>query len=427
MYSVGGKIISVENKFPENKVNTLTFQVSSVQFPDHVFGINDNRNHVYFDSSEPNSVTVNWGDGEIETFNFGRDGQANPYRIGWTSNGEPTTPSTVVIGNCLAGRHIYQDQNEGIRTITLTFRDLSKITRITFERCRLYNQFPIEVGAASSLNRIDLFATEFLTGLPTTISDNKNIETLRLSKSFVNKLDKIPDGIFENKISTFNGSSSFDLSDPISSNFFKINNLKTTLRSLGFSSNFITILPSSLSECVLLSTLTIGNNPIKNPEVLESLFNLTRLYIDSDFFENGLFETNNLTKLSSFFIQDMTENLINEIPLKWTGLKSLSSFVVFGWVIRTNLLFQTFIENFYTLCTQNGFLDPDSTEAQNTGFPEQFRDISWGDGNDWFTLSDPIQAPSGFSLGISNGTPANNAEKIYVLVENYGHTVELAP
>jgi hypothetical protein len=189
----------------------------------------------------------------------------------------------------------------------------------------------------------------------------------------------------------------------------------------------IQVLPSELSECLLLTDLRISRNPIKNPEVLEPLFNLDRLYIDCGSLENGLFETNNLTRLRTLFVRDLDESLINEIPLKWTGFKALSSFVAFRLAITTNLLFQTFIENFYTLCTENGFLDPDSTEAQSTGFPEQFRDISWGDDTDWFTVSDPIQAPSGFSQGINNGTPANNAEKIYVLVENYGHSVELAP
>jgi hypothetical protein len=182
-----------------------------------------------------------------------------------------------------------------------------------------------------------------------------------------------------------------------------------------------------LSECVLLSDLRLLSNPIKNPEILETLFNLDRLYIGCDSFENGLFETSNFTILRNFLVANLTESLILEIPLKWTGLKALTNFVLFRYVIGTTPLFQTFIENFYTLCTENGFLDPSSTEAQNTGFPEQFRDISWGDGNDWFTVTNPIQAPSGFSLGISNGAPANNAEKIYVLVENYGHSVELAP
>jgi hypothetical protein len=428
MYSVGGKTVSVENKFPEKKVNTLTFQVSSPQFPDHFLGINDGRNYVVFDSSEPNSVTVSWGDGVVETFDFGTDGLADPYRIGWTSNGEISTAGGggAVLGDCLAGRHIYQDGNEGLRTITLTFRDLSKIKSTIFSFSRLYGQFPLEIGSAVDLLKIELDRTNFLTGLPETLVNNRNIEQFLFSDSFVSPLKKIPDGIFENKVTNLRGAKSFDLSDRISSNFFKINNLSTTLINLNLDDCLINMLPNSLSQCTLLQDLRIIRNPIKNPQVLETLFNLDRLYIDCDFFENGLFETTLLTGLRSFWSGNLTESLILDIPLKWTGLKALSSFVLFRQVISTNPLFQTFIENFYTLCTQNGFLDPSSTEAQNTGFPEQFRDISWGDGNDWFTVTNPIQAPSGFSLGISNGTPANNAEKIYVLVENYGHSVELS-
>jgi hypothetical protein len=427
MYSVGGKIISVENKFPEKRVNTLTFQVQGTQFPDNaIVNINDTRNYVYFDSFDPNSVTADWGDGEVETFDFGTDGSANPYRVGWKANGQPTTNNTL-IGDSLAGRHVYQDGNSGLRTITFTFRNLSKIRSVVFSFSKLYGQFPIEVGAALNLNLIELRSTLFLTEIPTTLSSIKNIETFIFNKTFLEKLEKIPDGVFENKVINLNATGSFDLSDSIFSNFFKINNLSDTLQVLALEDCSIELLPRSLSECLLLFDLRITENFIKNPQVLETLLNLERLYVNAGFFEDGLFETINLKKLRSFIIRDMSIDLINEIPLKWTGLKALSSFVVFSWAITTNLLFQSFIENFYTLCTENGFLDPSSTEAQNTGFPEQFRDISWGDGDDWFTVENSVQAPSGFSQGISNGTPANNAEKIYVLVENYGHTVELAP
>jgi hypothetical protein len=426
MYSVGGKIVGVENKFPEKRVNTLTFQAQGVQFPDYVLDFNNQRNRVYFDSSVPNSVTVDWGDGETEIFNFGTDGRGTSYRIGWTSNGQ-STPDTDITGDTLAGRHVYQDGNSGLRTITFTFNDLSKITSTIFSFTKLYGQFPLEIGNAVNLKKIELGRTKFLTGLPSTLINNKNIEFFIFADAFVNKLSVIPNGIFENNVIDFRGQNVFDLSDRISSNFFKINNLKDTMTDLNFIGCSINLLPESLSQCTLLQDLRIIGNPIRNPEVLESLLNLDRLYVDCDSFENGLFETNNLTKLRSFLSRNLTESLIFEIPLKWTGLKALSNFVGFANVVGTTIIFQAFIENFYTLCTQNGFLDPSSTEAQNTGFPEQFRDISWGAGNDWFTLSDPIQAPNGFSQGVSNGTPANNAEKIYVLVENYGHTVELAP
>jgi hypothetical protein len=255
----------------------------------------------------------------------------------------------------------------------------------------------------------------------------KKVKTFALEVALQNRLESLPDTLFSTEMQGLNLSSSYDLSDNISSNFFKINILKDTLTNLSLQDCSISVLPQSLSECVLLSDLRLSSNPIKNPEVLESLFNLDRLYIDCGSFENGLFETSSLTKMRALFLDSMTEDLINEIPLKWTGFKALENIIQFRNATRTAPLFQTFIENFYTLCTENGFLDPDSTEAQSTGFPEQFRDISWGDGDDWFTVSDPIQAPNGFSQGLSNGTPTNNAEKIYVLVENYGHTVELAP
>jgi hypothetical protein len=423
MYSVGGKIVSVGNKVPEKRINTLTFQVSSAQFPDYVFPFNDSRNDAYFDSLGPNSVTVNWGDGIIETFNFGTDGRANPYRIGWSGNGEPTSG---LEGNSLAGRHVYQDDNDGLRTITFTFRRLDLINKISFSQARLYGSLPIEIGAADALIDISLSRNYFLEGVPESISDIKSLESFKVSDSFINRLDKIPGGLFNSELALFNVSGSFNLADPISSNLFKINNWKNSLRILAMGNCSISELPISLSECKTLIIAELFKNPIKNPEVLETLFNLRVLYIDCDSFENGLFETTLLTKMETLVPRYMTEDLINEIPLKWTGFKALEDIVGFGNTTGTTFLFQTFIENFYTLCTENGFLDPDSTEAQSTGFPEQFRDISWGDANDWFTVSDPIQAPTGFSLGISNGTPANNAEKIYVLVENYGHSVTLA-
>jgi hypothetical protein len=424
MYSVGGKIISVGNKFPESRVNTLTFVVSSTQFPESTIGFQNFRGSVSFDSSGPNSVLVNWGDGEFENFNFGSDVTSAPFRIGWRSDGQALGG---LPGDTFAGRHIYSDNNSGLRVVTFTFRDLSLITNIDFVYSALYGLFPSEVGAAVNLKEITLLRTNFLGALPESLIKNKNIEEFFIQSTFLTIKEKIPDGIFNNSIIDFVGTGSFNLSDPISSNFFKINNLKNTIVYLNLGSCSIITLPQSLSQCTLLGRLELAGNPIKNPEVIEPLFNLYILSITVGYFENGLFNTTNLTKLRFLRITNMTESLILEIPLKWTGLKALSNFVRFQDVVVTNIIFQAFIENFYTLCTENGFLDPSSTEAQNTGFPEQFRDISWGEGNDRFTVSDPIQAPSGFSLGISNGIPANNAEKIYVLVENYGHTVELAP
>ena len=117
----------------------------------------------------------------------------------------------------------------------------------------------------------------------------------------------------------------------------------------------------------------------------------------------------------------MQPDQINTIPQKWTGFKSLKSFTVFQFDIQSDTSFDIFINTFYELCTTNGFLNPASTQAVNTGFPEQFRDIPWGHSS--LTQTGEILEPTGYVQGSSNGTPTNQGEKIYVLVNNYGHTV----
>jgi hypothetical protein len=423
-YSVDGKIVQVGEAFCNRRVNMLTFQVEGSQFPNFSTGdINNNRNYFWFDSLVENSVTVNWGDGVTEVFNFSSDGNPD-FRIGWTGNGQET--SRGITGDVLAGRHIYQDSNTGLRTITFEFNDLSKIFFNDVSQTILNGIYPDEIGAASALNRIRLFKSTKLIGLPQSLSNVSGINSIALSDTFITPLNVIPDSFFSNPLTNLTVAGSFILTNPISSNFFKINQLSDTLEFFQASQCEIVVLPKELGECTKLEDLRINGNSIINPEVVESLLNLTRLYISTDPTAE-LFETDNLNKITNLSLRDMQPDQINTIPQKWTGFKSLKTFTVFQFIIQSDTSFDIFINAFYELCTTNGFLNPASTQAVNTGFPEQFRDISWGDDSDWFTLSDPIQAPSGFSLGISNGTPANNAEKIYVLVENYGHTVELAP
>ena len=421
IYSVEGRIVKVDDRFFEKKVKSLTYQYQGNLFPQSYYvsnpnaGDNNGNEVITFKSTKPNNLLVNYGDGNVATKEFTVSG--SDFICGLTINTE-NFPFALP-------QHVYDDGFEGLRNITFEFLDPDSITEISFRTVQLFGSLPIDTIYFKNLSDLTYRFASNIVLVPDSFP--KKVKTFALEVALQNRLKSLPDTLFSTEMQGLNLNSSYDLSDNISSNFFKINILKDTLTNLFLQSCSIVLLPQSLSQCTLLRDLRIIANPTKNPEVLESLFNLDRLYIDCDSFENGLFETTLLTSLRFFYAVNLTESLINDIPLKWKGLKALTNFVRFQDVVLTNPLFQTFIENFYTLCTENGFLDPSSTEALNTGFPEQFRDISWGAGNDWFTVTNPIQAPSGFSLGISNGTPANNAEKIYVLVENYGHTVTLAP
>jgi hypothetical protein len=418
MYSVGGKIVSVEDKFPEKRIRTLTFQVKGTEFPDTPFSV---LSELSFESNLPNSVVVNYGDGNSVVKEFVQDGAK--YVIGYRHDGDSTNsfPDSARIEN-----HTYTDNNSGPRFITFTFQSAEDIYRIYFNTVVLIGALPEELNSFKGLKTIFLNRVYELSDLNFNIS--KNLEYFELSRAVITPFNFIPDSIFQSNLSNLGISGVFNLSDNISSGFFKINQLSSTLTGLIISNTFNQELPIEVSSLNKLTNFKNTQNPYTEMQsVINDIPSLETLYHGSSINkEFDLINFNNLNNIGTLLLifasvdfSSMTQN--------WKGLKSLFRFLQFKFFVRTTQKFNEFTENFYTLCTENGFLDPSSTEAQNTGFPEQFRDISWGDGNDWFTLSDPIQAPNGFSLGISNGTPANNAEKIYVLVENYGHSVELAP
>jgi hypothetical protein len=345
------------------------------------------------------------------------------YVIGYKHDGNSTNsfPDSARIEN-----HTYTDNNSGPRFITFTFQNAEDIYKIYFNTVVLIGALPKELNFFKGLKIISLNRVYELSDLNINIS--KNLEIFNLSQAVITPFNFIPDSIFQSNLSGLVINGVFDLSDNLTSGFFKINQLSSTLTNLSINNTFNQELPIEVSSLNKLTSFQSAGNPYTEMQsVINDIPSLTTLYHGSTLSQPiELINFNNLNLLGTLLLsfEDLDFSTMSE---NWFGLKSLYRFYNHRLVIKTTQKFNEFTENFYTLCTENGFLDPDSTEAQSTGFPEQFRDISWGGGKDWFTLSDPIQAPSGFSLGISNGTPANNAEKIYVLVENYGHSVELAP
>jgi hypothetical protein len=124
MYSVGGEIVSVGNKFPEKRIKSISFTVDSGGFPLS----NSTRGYYgYFfvGSSKPIRMKI-IKDNEI--FNFGGpENSQNPTRISITSDGNP------VNGFSSSSDHIYESvifQNiEGEQSkITIQFEDIKSIT-----------------------------------------------------------------------------------------------------------------------------------------------------------------------------------------------------------------------------------------------------------------------------------------------------------
>jgi hypothetical protein len=412
-YSVNGKIAQVGEAFLERKNNSLTFEVEGETFPDPYLRTLNTR--IELTSSTPNSLVINYGDGTVVTENFESIGDEYKMLVKW---------DTLSQSLGLIPKHTYQDSNTGPRFITFNFLELQSIRKLIIQDVKLINRISENINSIKLLENLSLIRVANLTELNLNLPDNiRSIDFQRIGSVMFNK---IPDSIFNTKVNSMLLSGIFDFQDNITSNLFKLNQLSSTLTSLRLSS-LPSVLPEELFDCKKITSLQISGSFNVIDDRINQLKDLSTLYYTSD--KTDVFELanfNSLNKLGTIVISVNTADF-STMSENWSGLKSLFRFFVFRRLVRTTQKFNEFTENFYTLCTENGFLDPSSTEAQNTGFPEQFRDISWGDTNDWFTVTNTIQAPSGFSLGISNGTPANNAEKIYVLIENYGHTVELAP
>jgi len=424
MYSVGSKIVSVGNKVPEKRIKSISFTVDSGGFP--LSNSNINRPGYFFvRSSKPIRMKIIKNN---EVFNFGGpENSQNPTRIGITSDGN------FVNGYNQSSDHIYESvifQNiEGEQSkITLQFEDIKSITALAMNRTNVYGDIDKNLIKMTSLRELFLGSLGFVTSFPENLRPLTELREIRLSSLGNVVYDKMFDSLFDLSLTSFRAPGVFNLSDPISSNLFKLNTWENLEQLELSNSNIVNYFPDDwlVFKDSLQNLRMIGNTYSSFPSILSQFSKMSTFYFKITNSETQeWFDLTLYTRLRLLWIVGNVS--ISSIDTAWIPLVSLSMIIgQKGW-IGNQSDFDLFIEKFYILVTNQGFLDINSSDAINSGEPEQFRNIIWGSNReDYFSVLNPIQAPSGFSLGISNGTPANNAEKIYVLVENYGHSVTLA-
>jgi hypothetical protein len=349
------------------------------------------------------SYKINYGDGVVESFED---------LISYSVN--RLNPEDA---------HEYIDGNTSNRFVTFEFQDLTKIDNITIRFANVTGFFPVEVGFIKNLKQLSLRSTNF-DSFPPSFFDLRNLEKVSLRGALSFQFPTIFDGIFLNPLQTLTIDSSFDLEDHISSNFFKINQLSETLTFLNIQSGNLTDLPTEIESLKKLTDLwALFNNFSELPTEVLELPELENLKLGDGAVNDPTmldFRNPNCKNIEQLILR-MSNLDFSEISIKWSGLKSLKSMPLFNDMANTNVRFDEFTDQMYDLVIQNGFLDTSSTEAQLEEFPEQFRDIVWGDSS--LTQTGTIEAPPQFVQGSNNGNPINQGQKIYVLVNNYGHTI----
>ena len=414
LYKSGNILIKSGSAFLKQEVKQLTFQVEGDKFPIRTAGALGN---CYFRFSQNVDVTVNYGDGVVETYStYGQSPQLG-YRTDSVDDSN--------VGELAP--HIFQDGNTGMRNITFEFSNLSALTYIYFRYCQLSGNFPVEVVFANNLRQISLLRTNRLNAIPNEVVNIPSLEIYGVSSAFLVTPTSIPSGLFNSNLEELDVSGTI-LTDNASSNFFLINQLSNTLTFFGATGSQIEELPNELFECTLLDDLRLDNNNFqKVDERLNQLTELERLYfgtVDVSV-NNSLPDFNNLINLSVVYFRhnDTSGSGFNYIDIvtNWVGLKSLSQFLLFQYFCRTDAQLNAFIPYFYQLCTENGFLDPSSQAAIDSGYPYQFRAITWGHSS--LNVDTPIQAPAGFTPGVFFGNAQTNGERVYELGVNYAHVI----
>lgn len=406
-YSVDGKIVEVGGAFPERKLKSLTFETEGGQFPMGSTSLGE----VAISSSRPNSIIVNYGDGTVITQDFLQDG--NRYVTGFSLRPNPRfLPLEAAIDT-----HSYTDGFTGRRFVNFEFQNIEAITSISYDTIYIYGVFPRDINLLKSLISIDLNRVYFIENLDFNI--NKNLERLSLQNSTQTKLPVIPESIFSSNLINLIVPSVFDLTDNITSNFFKINQLSSTLKTLSISSSENQFLPPEI-ENLDLTDLYLGDPYEEMQEIINTQTNLKTLYHSSTIVKSfDMMSFSNLNKLGTLFLKFDRINL-TELSVKWAGLKSLYRFIQFQHFIRDNQMFDEFVNQFYILCTNEASITEDAN-AFGGEYPHRFRDISWGHSSLAFTGTK--QAPSGYVPDVSYGNPQTPGEKVWIMQNQLGHTI----
>jgi hypothetical protein len=412
-FIMNGNAVMLNDKFVEYNNAVLSFQVKGVSFPQsfYISGAAFNDSLFEFLSSESNTATIDYGDGNVKSYIF-------------KSNGLTFKPS-VPLGDAVTQEaHTYTDGNSEIRTIRISFGKPDKIVSFTDKYCPIYGSFPNEIGTLSELNLIEI-ATTNLTSFPPSTSLLKNIKTINFQNIGTAISNRIPNEFLTLELERLYLNASVDMSDVNSSNLkalFDSSN-KNTLLILTLDGNNLSTLPNNIANCSKLETLIIGgSNPFSTvPSQVNLITSLIVLDVGK-YYSTGSFLYNwtslsnlvNLTKL----VSASTQNLETNLPAGLENCIKLKTIDLDG-TYRTLLRVNSFINNLYNFININ---------APKTGLMSlPFRGVTTNCSSYSVTPSGTYQQPSGYVAGSNNGTPASPKEMIWVLVNQYAHTIIYTP
>lgn len=371
----------------------LEFTISGETFPAYLTTSVPSR-FFRFESSDDNTIFIDFGDG------------SPVYSESFSEFINYQTP-------------IHTYNTTGDYTVKLWFEYPQLVNYIRFSFVNFVGLFPLNIGLYN-LNDLHINSAKF-TNFP--IMSGGIFNLLRIDNITTLTINFIPNWITASRITNLRIGIGFDLSDLEVSNLEKLINVQglescqisntvtnaslpanlaaiETLRVLGFGSSPITEIGSVINSCKQIEQLSVGRD-IGGFNVSNSSFNSWGL---------GVADMPNLKQLRV----QWCENLPASIP---TGVVTapLLKTIDMHASYQTQLKIDDVVDSFYAKVITEA-----SMEIGNT----LLRQVVWNVG--WITNtvknnrpSGTYQEPSGYVQGVSNGTPASQLEKIWVLVNQY--------
>lgn len=397
---LNGNFIEYNNGIIELVVRGTHFAFSNYEPPNPIV-TNFNNSSISFNSSESNSATIDYGDGNIINYTF-------------KSNRMEFRPSIPLGDSIRQEIHTYTDGNSDERVVRISFAKPDKITSLESVYCPFYRAFPSEISSLTGLNYVALYQSN-LNSFPVSIANLKKLTSLNLSNIGTAISLRIPDEFIDLSLVNLLLEGSVNLSDAITSNLVKFLNSpkRDTLVFLNIAKCGITSVPNEFNNLTKLKQLSIDTNETEFPYAnMEDVTLLEHISISTlkllSFGDMSIYN-----KLKTFVV--VCPNISTSIP---TGLENAVDLKTYNFYLsyQTTARINSFITNFYNFINTNA----SKTGLNTLPFRGMTVNCTSGAGN---APTGTFQSPTGYVAGSNNGTPASPKEMLWVLINQYGHTI----
>ena len=346
-----------------------------------------------FISEVAQNIQVSWGDGNFDDINL--------------------TIGTNFISKTA---HQYSDGLDE-HTIVFSFEKPKAISKIQTLNVDVGNVIPNDLKKFTGLQSIAFGLRANIEQFPADLSSLTNLIELRVSDSDLLKID---DSLFSLPLRKLSFVNSIDFSETAASDSLARLAEFVFLEELDFRGTTLTEFPSNFINRNLLTKLSIGGNNPFTTLPLNIPISLKELQIDRKSIQ--------LTSYTNFDRLVNLEELLLELTFDYENLaigdelascEKLKTIKYVRDAVRVLARTNAIVNNLFN------FIVTRANAVISTGGSNKFRDmtiqmVSVNNGNN--RPSGTYQAPTGFNRYVSNGSPASELEKVYCLVENYGHT-----